>query len=67
MNENTFNVGRKVKIVDLNTIAEVASISDEGTQFAVKYNDAGGQVRNRPSVGYKGFPGHLRLRFFFLL
>jgi hypothetical protein len=43
MNENTFNVGDKVKIIDLNTIAEVASISEDGTQFTVKYNDAGGQ------------------------
>ena len=43
MNENTFSVGEKVKIIDLNTVAEVASISEDGTQFTVKYNDAGGQ------------------------
>jgi hypothetical protein len=39
---NEFKVGDKVTITDLNTIAQITSISEDGTQFTLTYQDAGG-------------------------
>ena len=39
---NEFKVGDKVTITDLNTEAVVTSISEDGTQFTLTYQDAGG-------------------------
>lgn len=39
---NEYKVGDKVTITDLNTEAVVTSISEDGTQYTVTYQDAGG-------------------------
>jgi len=38
-----FEVGQQVTILDVNKVGEIVSISEDGTQFSVKYTDDAGQ------------------------
>lgn len=39
---NSYAVGDKVTILDINKLGEVTAVSEDGTQFTVKYTDDAG-------------------------
>jgi hypothetical protein len=42
MSESTYQVGDKVTILDVKKEGEVVSVSEDGSQFSVKFIDDGG-------------------------
>ena len=42
MSNSTFEVGQKVTILDVNKVGEIESVSEDGSQFSVKYTDDAG-------------------------